>query len=99
VIGTLEGVRNNDAGEQELTVRGSDGQLRGVPLGGLTQQGADVVVGWSATEYNAAPAISGAPPAPGAAPAPGATPPPATDPSTTAAPPPGEAAEPSDPQS
>lgn len=68
VLGTLEGVQTNAAGEQELTVRGSDGALRGVPLGGLTQQGADVMVGWTATEFGAAPAVEDAAPAPGAAP-------------------------------
>lgn len=58
VLGKLEGVRNNDAGEQELTVRGSDGQLRGVPLGGLSQDGADVAVAWTTAEFSAAPAIA-----------------------------------------
>ncbi len=61
VLGKLEGVRNNDAGEQELTVRGTDGQLRGVPLGGLSQQGADVAVAWTAAEFTAAPAIAADP--------------------------------------
>ena len=36
VIG-LEGVRNNAEGKQELTVRGADGQVRGVPLAGIRQ--------------------------------------------------------------
>ena len=79
-LGTLEGVQNNAAGEQELTVRGTDGQLRGVPLGGLTQQGADVVVAWTSAEYTAAPAIADA-----ASPAPSATPP--ASPDQMAAPP------------
>ena len=57
VLGTLEGVQSNAAGEQELTVRGADGDLRGVPLGGLTQQGADVVVGISSAEFNPAPVV------------------------------------------
>ena len=71
VLGKLEGVRNNDAGEQQLTVRGADGQLRGVPLAGLKQEGAGVSVGWTTVEYTAAPAIAGdaAAPAPAAAPA------------------------------
>ncbi len=73
VLGKLEGARNNDAGEQELTVRGTDGQLKGVPLGGLRQDGAGVVVGWTSAEYTAAPAI-----AEDAAPT-EATTPPATD--------------------
>lgn len=59
VLGKLEGVRNNDAGEQELTVRGTDGQVRGVPLGGLKPDGAGVSVGWTSAEYTAAPAIPG----------------------------------------
>ncbi len=63
VLGTLEGVQSNAAGEQELTVRGADGDLRGVPLGGLTQQGADVVVGWSSAEFNTAPVVEEAAPA------------------------------------
>ncbi|AQR60715.1 hypothetical protein BZG35_02890 [Brevundimonas sp. LM2] len=83
-LGTLEGVRNNDAGEQELTVRGTDGQLRGVPLAGLTQQGADVVVGWSAGEYSAAPAIAdSAADSPSPAPAPASSP---ADPTSAAEP-------------
>jgi opacity protein-like surface antigen len=101
VLGTLEGVRNNDAGEQELTVRGTDGQLRGVPLGGLSQEGADVVVGWTSTEYQAAPAIAGAAAAPVSSPAaappasdPGTTPPPAPESDPEAEP----EAEPADPQ-
>ncbi|WP_426037832.1 superoxide dismutase [Brevundimonas sp. DC300-4] len=63
VLGTLEGVQSNAAGEQELTVRGADGDLRGVPLGGLTQQGADVVVGISSAEFNTAPVVEEAAPA------------------------------------
>ena len=63
VLGTLEGVQSNAAGEQELTVRGADGDLRGVPLGGLTQQGADVVVGISSAEFNTAPVVEESAPA------------------------------------
>ncbi len=63
VLGTLEGVQNNAAGEQELTVRGADGDLRGVPLGGLRQEGADVVVGWSSAEFSTAPVVEDAAPA------------------------------------
>jgi hypothetical protein len=82
VLGQLEGVRVNDAGEQELTVRGSDGQLRGVPVGGLRQDGTGVVVAWSLTEYQAAPAIAGSPsasPNPADGSAPDATTAPTTD--------------------
>lgn len=61
VLGKLVGVQNNAAGEQELTVRGADGQVRGVPLGGLKQDGAGVSVAWTSTEYQAAPAIASTP--------------------------------------
>ena len=61
VLGKLEGVRNNDAGAQELTVRGADGQLKGVPLAGLKPEGTGVTVGWTTAEFTAAPAIPGAP--------------------------------------
>lgn len=57
-LGALEGARTNAAGQQELTVRGDDGQLRAVPLGGLRQEGTGVAVGWSSAEYTAAPAIT-----------------------------------------
>jgi len=80
VIGKLEGVRTFE-GAQQLTVRGTDGQLRGVPLGGLKPEGTGVVVGWTAAEYTAAPSITGAAPAP-AATAP-TTPPAAADPAMT----------------
>ncbi len=80
VLGKLEGVRNNGAGEQELTVRGTDGQLRGVPLGGLSQQGADVAVAWTAAEFTAAPAIAADPSA--TPPASEPTSPPASEPMT-----------------
>ena len=85
VLGTLEGVRSNAAGEQELTVRGADGDLRGVPLGGLTQQGADVVVGISSADFSMAPVVEEAAPAMtgGMAPTP-------SDPSANPAPVPGE---------
>lgn len=85
VLGTLEGVRSNAAGEQELTVRGADGDLRGVPLGGLTQQGADVVVGISSADFSMAPVVEEAAPAmtDGMAPTP-------SDPSANPAPVPGE---------
>jgi len=87
VLGALEGVQSNAAGEQELTVRGTDGNLRGVPLGGLRQEGADVVVGWSSAEFNSAPVVDDAAPAGenGNAPAAGdpAAPPAPTEPGPT----------------
>ena len=74
VLGKLVGARTVASGEQELTVRGADGTLRGVPLGGLRQEGAGVVVGWTSAEYQAAPAITDAAATPGAAPAPASDP-------------------------
>lgn len=69
-LGTLEGARSTPAG-QELTVRGADGQLRGVPVArGVEQDGAGVIVGLTASDFAAAPAIEGAAPAPSANPAP-----------------------------
>src|SRR5690606_36316335 len=57
-LGKLEGARNTPAG-QELTIRGADGQLRAVPVcGGVSQNGADIVVGWSSAQFQAPPAIS-----------------------------------------
>lgn len=77
-LGKLEGVQANAEGGQELTVRGADGQLRAVPLGGIRQEGSDVVVAYTKAEYDAATPIPGAAPAPAAAPTPAA--PPAGDP-------------------
>lgn len=58
VLGQLEGARNTEAG-QELTVRGTDGQLRGVPVaGGVRQDGEGVAVGWTSAQFAAAPSIT-----------------------------------------
>jgi hypothetical protein len=58
VLGQLEGARKTEAG-QELTVRGADGQLRGVPVsGGVRQDGAGVAVGWTSAQFAAAPSIT-----------------------------------------
>lgn len=92
-LGKLEGVRVNAQGQQELTVRGADGQLRSVPLGGLQVNGGEVTVAWSLEQYQASPAIAAEPAPP--PPADGSTPPappvptlPAeTQPSDPAAPP------------
>lgn len=87
VLGKLEGVQNNAAGEQELTVRGADGVLRGVPLGGLKQDGTGVAVAWTTAEYSAATAIAEpakpAAPATDAAPTDPAAAPPAAEPAAT----------------
>jgi hypothetical protein len=84
-LGKLEGVRQTPEG-QELTVRGPDGQLRGVPVAGISQQGADVAVAWNSSQFMAAPAIPGAAPAPEeaapAAPAAPASPAAPTEPAT-----------------
>ena len=82
MLGQLEGVQANAAGDQELTVRGADGQLRAVPLAGIRQEGSNVVVAYTKAEYDAAAPIPGAAPAPAAAPAASPTPaaPPAGDP-------------------
>jgi len=59
VLGKLEGARNTEAG-QELTVRGADGALRGIPVsGGVRQDGAGVAVGWTSAQFSAAAAIEG----------------------------------------
>jgi hypothetical protein len=58
VLGRLEGARNTEAG-QELTVRGTDGLLRGVPVsGGVRQDGEGVAVGWTSAQFSAAPSIT-----------------------------------------
>lgn len=59
VLGKLEGARNTETG-QELTVRGADGELRGIPVsGGVRQDGAGVAVGWTSAQFSAAAAIEG----------------------------------------
>jgi hypothetical protein len=57
-LGTLEGVRTDDAGAQQLSVRGPDGQIRGVPVDGIAQQGADITVGLSSAEFGSAEIIA-----------------------------------------
>lgn len=90
-LGKLEGARNTPTG-QELTVRGADGQVRGVPTTGIRQEGADVVTGWTSQQYQAAPAIADAAPAPSEP----ASPPPPADPSSP--PPPSDPATPPSPE-
>jgi len=105
VLGKLEGARNTETG-QELTVRGADGALRGIPVsGGVRQDGEAIAVGWTSAQFSAATAIEGdaTPASDDAAPAEQAAPegsmpkePGATEatPLTPAAPPAGEAATP-----
>lgn len=57
-LGKLEGVRVNAQGQQELTVRGADGQVRAVPLGGLQVNGGEISVETSLEQYQASPAIA-----------------------------------------
>lgn len=85
VLGKLEGVRNN-AGAQELTVRGADGQLKGVPLAGLKPEGTGVTVGWTTAEFTAAPAIPGSAPDAASSAAPASTEAPAQPAPESAAP-------------
>jgi len=59
-------------------VRGADGQVRGVPLAGIHQEGADVVVAYTKTEFDAATPIPAA-----AGPMPAPAPAPTADPATT----------------
>lgn len=89
VLGRLEGARNTESG-QELTVRGADGALRGIPVsGGVRQDGAGVAVGWTSAQFSAAAAIEAdaTPASETAAPVDESTPPPAatmpTEPGTT----------------
>ena len=89
VLGRLEGARNTESG-QELTVRGTDGALRGIPVsGGVRQDGAGVAVGWTSAQFSAAAAIEAdaTPASETAAPVDESTPPPAatmpTEPGTT----------------
>ena len=56
VLGKLEGVATI-GGAQQLTVRGSDGVVRGVPLSGLQPDGAGVKVSMSSAEFQAAAAV------------------------------------------
>lgn len=57
-LGTLEGVRTDDSGAQQLTVRGADGQIRGVPVNGIAQQGADITVGLSSSDFGSTEVIA-----------------------------------------
>ena len=68
VLGQLVGVQNGANG-QELTVRGSDGQVRPVALNGIRQDGADVVVDATQSDFQAATPVAGEQAAPAADPA------------------------------
>lgn len=83
-LGKLEGIRTNAAGQQELTVRGADGQLRAVSLTGFQMQGSDVAVAATLEAYMAGEVIPGEAAAPPAGettpPTPPVEPPPADQP-------------------
>lgn len=72
-LGKLVGAQNGASG-QELTVRGADGSVRAVPVAGIRQDGADIVVNATLSDFQSAAPIGGEPSAP---PAPDAATPPA----------------------
>lgn len=67
VLGKLEGVITVD-GAQQLTVRGADGLVKGVPLAGLQPSGTGVSVGMTAAEFQAAAAVEAEASSPAASP-------------------------------
>lgn len=67
VLGKLEGVITVD-GAQQLTVRGADGVVKGVPLAGLQPSGTGVSVGMTAAEFQAAAAVEAEASSPAASP-------------------------------
>jgi hypothetical protein len=67
-LGKLVGAQNGAAG-QELTVRGADGVVRAVSVAGIRQEGADIVINATLSDFQAAAPIGDETPAE-AAPAP-----------------------------
>lgn len=61
-LGKLVGAQNGASG-QELTVRGADGSVRPVPVAGIRQDGADIVVNASLSDFQAATPVAGEAPA------------------------------------
>lgn len=61
-LGKLVGAQNGANG-QELTVRGADGAVRAVALNGIRQEGSDIVVNATLSDFNAAAPIAGEEPA------------------------------------
>lgn len=61
-LGKLVGVQAGASG-QELTVRGADGQVRGVAVTGIEAQGSDILVDATLADYQAATPIAEAAPA------------------------------------
>ena len=62
-LGKLVGAQAGASG-QELTVRGADGSVRAVPVAGIRQDGADIVVNASLSDFQAAAPVAGDAPAP-----------------------------------
>lgn len=56
-LGKLVGARNGASG-QELTVRGADGTVRPVALNGIRQDGSDIVVDATLSEYQSSQPIA-----------------------------------------
>lgn len=77
-LGKLVGAQNGAAG-QELTVRGADGIVRAVSVTGIRQEGADIVVAATLSDFQSAAPVAGQEPVADAA-----TPPADTDADTTA---------------
>ncbi|MGH7026300.1 superoxide dismutase [Brevundimonas sp.] len=67
-LGKLVGAQNGASG-QELTVRGADGAVRPVPVAGIRQDGADIIVNASLSDFQSAAPIGGDAPAEPAEPA------------------------------
>lgn len=61
-LGKLVGAQNGANG-QELTVRGADGVVRAVALNGIRQEGSDIVVGATLSDFQSAAPIAGQEPA------------------------------------
>lgn len=57
-LGKLVGAQNGANG-QELTVRGADGEVRAVALNGIRQEGSDIVVDATLSDFQAAAPIAG----------------------------------------
>ena len=57
-LGKLVGARNGAAG-QELTVRGADGAVRAVSVAGIRQDGEDIVINASLSDFQSAAPIAG----------------------------------------
>lgn len=65
-LGKLVGAQNGANG-QELTVRGADGVVRAVALAGIRQEGSDIVVNATLSDFQSAAPIAGQETAPDAA--------------------------------